>query len=105
MHDKQTENVIENVPIQEYEEGGLVDADVCWGSRHVPSPKGGLLTDFGGFFDKSNEVSAKGAGCGAEEEGCVWEGNTVEDYYPLSRGKEQWADIDWSRYYIDSGTL
>lgn len=98
IRDDTTGAVIESMPIQEYESGGLVDADVCWGSRNTPVPKDGLLTDFGGFFDKSN---------GGEEtvSDAPDSVTTDSDKNMTRRGKEQWEDIDWSRYYIDSGKL
>mmetsp|Transcript_20343 Transcript_20343/g.37746 ORF Transcript_20343/g.37746 Transcript_20343/m.37746 type:complete len:302 (+) Transcript_20343:28-933(+) len=99
IRDDSTGAVVESVPIQQYELGGLVDADVCWGSRDVPMPKDGLLTDFGGFFDKSSggELTSESSSVLP-----VTDGSRVNT---LPRGKEQWEDIDWSRYYIDSGKL
>lgn len=120
IRDDKTQAILESVPIQEYEEGGLVDADVCWNSRDVPVPKDGMLSDFGGFFkeNKSAETCTVSAtqqkrrsdenvepllqGSGAQEKNIS---KATEYAYQPQRGKAQWEDIDWRGYLIDSGKL
>jgi hypothetical protein len=96
IRDNNTGSVVRSVPIQEYEDGGLVDADVCWDSRNVPVAKDGLLTDFGGFFETNCDVQISSTTTTSSNENMC---STT----PL--GKEQWTDINWKKYFIDSGKL
>ena len=76
--------------------GGQHDADVCWGSRHVPPPADVLSAQasFGDFF--STQPSNDGARGASDSE---------QSSYPAPRGREQWHDLEWGRYVIDVGRL
>ena len=78
---------------------GRVDADVCWGSRHVPTPTNifAAPVEFGAFFDAA---SAERPHLHSEETT-----TSAPIGYPPSRGTEQWEDLDWAGYYLDSGRL
>ena len=74
------------------------DADVCWGSRHVPAPVAAFTAkaDFGDFFATvpATPNGHTGFTSGGEDGG-----------YPLPCGREQWNDIDWTGYVVDPGKL
>ena len=82
----------QNVSLEDWFPDGLVDADVCWSSRLLPKledPFGTSRADFGDLFsDGTKEASTLQSPSGR---------------YPPPRGREQWVDLDWSGFVLDSG--
>lgn len=120
--------VQETLPLRRYlarTQGGdgRVDADFCWGSRHVPvvSAEGATVAPdaaFGGSFidtaakqeprlPKDVPKSPKdGAPAAVDTAGTAAAAHAQgEDDYPPPQGVEQFEDVDWSGFYVDSGRL
>jgi hypothetical protein len=112
-------------PVEEFEQGhaffgGAHDADVCWGSRLLPAPAtaaaafGGAPVDFGGYFAAGTATVAPAAPAPAPasaETGpppaAAENGGDAASLAAGSaaRGREQWADLDWGGFVVDSGGI
>jgi hypothetical protein len=120
--------VQETLPLRRYlarTQGGdgRVDADFCWGSRRVPVPAIEATVEqpdvaFGGSFvdtaakqvprpPKDAPKSLHGgvpAAVDTAGAAAATQGHGLDDY-PPPQGVEQFEDVDWSGFYVDSGRL